>query len=82
MVGERIPRLTTLRYKPKLSIALSNGTLKYFAHHDKEFRPNWRFLLPLLWEWLAIWAVFWFRVILRLPLVTRKLLRQHDYRVS
>lgn len=72
-VGDRIPRLSTLRYKPKLSVALHEGALKYFVHRDRSFSPSWRLLMPLVWEWLGFWAWFWLRLIPRLPLFARNL---------
>jgi len=73
MVGDKMPRLTTLRYKPKLSVALDGAALKYFVHKDKDFSPTWRLLLPLIWEWLEVWACFWIGITLRLPLLARNI---------
>jgi len=73
MVGDRMPRLTTLRYKPKLSVALDEETLKYFVHKDRDFSPSWRLIVPLVWEWLAFWVWFWLRLTPRLPLFVRNL---------
>ena len=73
MVGDRMPRLTTLRYKPKLSVALDEETLKYSVHKDRDFSPSWRLIVPLVWEWLAFWVWFWLRLTPRLPLLVRNL---------
>src|SRR5215467_9391478 len=50
-VGGSIPRLTTVRYKPKLSIALDGDKLRYYAHKALPFNPAWRFLIPLVLDW-------------------------------
>jgi hypothetical protein len=76
MVGDRMPRLTTLSYKPRLSVAWDGETLKYFVHEGSTFSPGWRMLIPLVWEWLLFWLWFWLRVIPRLPLFARNLLRR------
>lgn len=78
MVGERIPRLTTLRYRPKLSVALDGDKLRYFVHKQTDFNPKWRSLLPLVLEWLLFWGWFWLRTIPRFPtlLVRRWFSRQ------
>jgi hypothetical protein len=73
MVGDRMPRLTTLRYKPKLSVTWDGETLKYFVHKGSDFNPSWRLLGPLVWEWLVSWVWFWLRMIPRLPLFARNL---------
>ena len=68
-----MPRLTTLWYRPKLSVAADGEKLKYFLHKAGNFRPSWRLLVPLVWEWLAFWSRFWLRIIPRLPsLLARK----------
>ncbi len=78
MIGDRMPRLTTLRYKPKISVSCHGTTLKYFAHKQSNFSPGWRLLVPLVWEWLVIWTRFWARAIPHLPLVSRKLWRRRE----
>jgi hypothetical protein len=34
-VGDTMPRLSTLRYEPKLSVSWDGKTLKYFAHQEE-----------------------------------------------
>lgn len=78
MVGEQMPRLTTVRYRPKLSVALDGDKLRYFVHKQTDFDPKWRTLLPLVFEWLVFWGWFWLRTIFRFPalLVRRWLSRK------
>lgn len=68
VLGLRLPRLSTLRYEPKYSIAWDGKSLKYYAHRDtKAFRPNFGVVVSLLPEWVAIWGWFWLRVMVRIP---------------
>src|SRR5215467_9572465 len=75
-VGDRIPRLTTVRYHPKVSIAQDRGKLLYFAHEQTEFAPGWRPLLSLVWQWLSFWTLFWLKNAPHLLLLLRRLWRQ------
>lgn len=74
--GERIPRLTTVRYHPKVSVAQDGERLLYFAHRETEFAPKWQPLLSLLWEWFTFWALFWLKNAHHLPLLLRRLWRR------
>lgn len=67
MVGEQMPRFTTVRYSPKLSVAFDGDKLRYFVHKQTDFDPKWRSLLPLVFEWLLFWGWFWLRTIPRFP---------------
>jgi len=71
--GERIPRLSTARYQPEVSVAQEGERLLYFAHEQTEFVPGWRLLLPLVVEWLAFWTLFWVKMIPRLPRLLQRL---------
>jgi hypothetical protein len=78
MFGDRIPRLTTLGHKPKLSLALDGETVKYFVHKARDFSPSLRFPVPLVWEWLSFWVCFWLKLIPRLPLLAAKSLERQS----
>jgi Bacterial transglutaminase-like cysteine proteinase BTLCP len=77
-LGLRLPRLSTLRYKPKFSVEWSGHGLKYYSHQlDSKFQPGWGLVVPLLPEWVKIWGWFWLRVAVRLPYrMVRKLWRK------
>ena len=67
-LGPRLPRLSTLRYEPKFSVAWNGETLKYYAHKRiPELHPRWSLLMSLVPEWISIWGWFWLRVGVRLP---------------
>jgi hypothetical protein len=78
VVGERMPRLSTLRYSPRISIALDAGKLRYFVHKPPDFKPTWSFLLPLILEWLFFWGRFWLRTIPRMPKLLLKRWLRHQ----
>lgn len=63
-----LPRLSTLRYEPKFSVAWDGRTLRYYAHRDgNAFQPSFSLAVSLFPEWLAIWGWLWLRVLVRLP---------------
>ncbi len=54
-----MPRLTTLRYAPKLSVSWDGKELKYYVHHDRYSQLSMRLLTPLVLEYLLFWTCFW-----------------------
>ena len=77
-IGLRFPRLSTLRYEPKFSVAWDGDILRYFVHQgNTDFHASWRLALPLIPEWAKLWSWYWLRVAVRLPYIkTRKLWRR------
>ena len=75
-VGNSVPRLSTFKYVPKLSVSWDGKTLRYFAHKKPEFHAGWRMLAPLVAEYLAFWTWFWFVNFFRLPQVAWTFLRR------
>ena len=77
-LGLRFPRLSTLRYEPKFSVAWDGQTLRYYAHKDDpNFHPSWRLAVPLTPEWIKLWGWYWLRFAFRFPCVkTRNLWRK------
>jgi len=68
-LGLRLPRLSTLHYEPKFSVAWNGKDLKYYAHKDRSVHHlPWRLLISLIPEWTSIWGWYWLRVAVRLPL--------------
>jgi hypothetical protein len=79
-LGLRMPRISTLRYHPKVSVVWDGKKIQYFEHEDRSTDPPLRLLPALLAEWLLIWAGFWiqflYKVSIGLPrLLGRTLLR-------
>jgi len=75
-IGLKLPCLSTLKYKPKLSVAWDGKSLSYYAHREQRSQFPWRQLLPMLCEWVVIWGWFWLRVLVRLPRVPLNVLRK------
>jgi len=71
-----MPRLSTLRYAPKVSVSWDDKTLRYFAHKDRTSPSDWRLLSPLVWEYLLFWSGFWLKNFYRLPLIPWSILRR------
>ncbi len=77
-LGLRFPRLSTLKYEPRFSVAWNGEVMRYYAHKDDpEFHPQWKLLISLIPEWARIWGWVWLRVVVRFPyFVGRKLWRK------
>jgi hypothetical protein len=75
-IGVAMPRLSTLRYKPKLSVSWDGEKLRYFSHKKPETNLGWRMLAPLIGEYLGFWSWFWLRNFYRIPGVAWKIMRK------
>ena len=75
-VGMAMPRLSTLRYQPKLSVSWDGESLRYFSHKRRQASLGWRVLTPLVLEYLAFWGWFWLRNFHRLPVGIGRVLRK------
>lgn len=76
VLGLRMPRLSTLRYHPKVSVAWDGQKVLYYEHEDRNSDPPLRMVPQLAAEWSWIWACFWMRSSYRLPIaLTRRGLR-------
>ncbi len=72
-IGLHLPRLSTLAYEPKFSVAWTGDGLAYYAHSRNNPRPRWGSLAGMAPEWLGIWGWYWARV----PyLLSRRLFRK------
>ena len=69
LFGGTLPRLSTLRYAPKVSISWGGKTLRYYSHTKPEGPLHWRILVPLIPEYVVFWTWVWVNVLLRLPLI-------------
>jgi len=78
-IGDRMPRLNTLRYAPKLSVSWDGEALRYFAHQERS-SLNWRLLAPLVWDYLLFWSWFWLRNFFRLPQIVWKILLRRVFK--
>jgi hypothetical protein len=75
-VGETMPRLSTIKYKPAFSVAWDGKSLSYYAHKDRSFRPRWSQLPTLLWQWSLFWGWYWLRTIPLFPRIVLNIWRK------
>jgi len=75
IVGEKIPRLTTVRYHPKTSVAWDGTKISFYSHEERKFEPSLSQMVRLVNEWLGFWVRFWLKVLPRMPLVFYRRLR-------
>jgi hypothetical protein len=66
-LGDRFPRLSTLTYSPRFSVAWDGENLSYYQHRDLSVRPAMADLVRLLPEYVLIWGRFWLGSPIRLP---------------
>jgi hypothetical protein len=74
-VGTHLPRLSTLRYHPRFSVAWDGEKLTYFQHHDRSPSPGLAETAKLLPEYIFIWGQFLVSSPLRIPKVILLLLK-------
>lgn len=67
-VGDTFPRLSTLHYHPRFSVAWDGKTLSFYRHQDLTKNVRIRQLPLLLIDWLIGWGYFWFINLPRIPL--------------
>jgi hypothetical protein len=66
-LGDKLPRLTTLEYHPRFSVAWDGQNLAYYQHKQSDGALNIGRSISLLPEWIAIWSVFYIRNAPRIP---------------
>lgn len=57
-VGETFPRLSTLRYQPKFSVAWDGEKVSFYSHGPSKMELSPRVLIPLIPEWIWGWSRF------------------------
>lgn len=75
IVGDVMPRLSTLRYEPKFSVSWDGEKLRYFAHQKPKTPLGWKQLVPLALDYLIFWSWFWIRNCYRFPKIVRNILQ-------
>jgi hypothetical protein len=54
-LGLKLPRLSTVRYQPGISVAWDGERLRYYEHEGRQYDPSLWTVIPLVGEWLAYW---------------------------
>jgi hypothetical protein len=60
-LGQVLPKLSTLRYHPKFSVAWDGEKLSYYQHTKTESSLGFFPTVRLIPGWVAIWGPFWIR---------------------
>ena len=60
-VGDRMPRLSVLRYYPKMSMAWNGSKISFYSHEERKYNPSLMQVVPLVAEWLSFWGWFWLK---------------------
>lgn len=60
------PRLDTLRYRPMVSVEVTETHVKFFEHARRVLDPPFSAVARLIPEWLVYWVRYWLRTLLRL----------------
>jgi hypothetical protein len=81
-IGCTMPRLSTLRYEPRISVSWDGKTLRYFSHRKPKSGVRWPTLLSLIPDYLVFWTFFWLRNVFRLPLITWKVLGKNLFKLG
>jgi len=72
-----MPRLSTIRYLPKLSVSWDGKTLRYFAHKKPDRALGMGLSVRLVADYLIFWTYFWLVNFFRLPQFVWKMLRRN-----
>jgi hypothetical protein len=66
-LGLTLPRLSTLRYQPRFSVAWGGEKLTYYQHSERSSQPPVADLARLLPEYVFLWGRFWLSAPARIP---------------
>lgn len=78
--GYTLPRLSTLRYEPRISVYWDGKTLRYFSHKKPTSGVPWPTLVSLVPEYLVFWAWVGLMVLVHLPQIAWRILRKEVFR--
>ena len=79
-MGYTLPRLSTLRYEPRVSVSWDGRTLKYFSHKKATSVIPWSTIVPLVPEYLFFWTTVTLMALLHLPQIAWRILRRSVFR--
>lgn len=66
-VGNTIPRLSTLSYRPRFSVAWDGANISFYRHDERKgLPPFWKLLAQVL-DWLIFWTWIWVMTLVHLP---------------
>ena len=79
-VGYTMPRLSTMRYQPRISVSWDGKTLRYFSHKKSAPQVGWKTLALLIPEYFIFWLAQSLNILLHLPQIAWNILRRNVFR--
>lgn len=74
--GSTCPRLSTLQYQPKFSVAWDGSKLSFYSHEECRRNPPLLKLIASVPDWLMFWIWVWVMILVLLPYsLCRRLIR-------
>jgi hypothetical protein len=74
--GGSFPRLSTLSYRPRFSVAWDGEKLAYYQHRERASRPPVADVVWLLPGYVLFWGRFWLGSPLRIPWLVWSLMKR------
>ena len=66
-IGNTMPRLSTLRYQPRFSVAWDGKQLSYYSHEIRKSTPPVLQLIASVPDWMIRWGSLWVMGLVLLP---------------
>ena len=66
-IGYTMPRLNTLRYHPRFSVAWDGSSISFFQHDQRKAYPLFWQMITVVPAWLLFWMWAWTRFLVLLP---------------
>jgi len=66
-LGNTMPRLSTLQYSPRFSVAWDGTKLSFYSHEERRRDPPLIKLIALVPDWLIYWFWIWVMALVFLP---------------
>ena len=78
--GYTMPRLSTLRYEPRISVSWDGKTLRYFSHKKPKSHIGLLLLTLLVPEYLIFWTWVWLKITLYSPRILWRVFRNRVFK--
>ena len=66
-IGYSLPRLNTLQYHPRFSVAWDGTTMSFYEHKDRGGHPSLLQMIKLVPAWLIFWVWIWTMLLVLFP---------------
>lgn len=68
-LGNTLPRLSALRYRPRYSVGWDGTNLSFYTHNKRRAEPPFGKMAACVPDWLIFWTWYWIMVLIMLPLL-------------